>query len=434
MLAGLFALCLLQEGGIYAPSPTPDRYSDSEDAALYEVFGPGETLNGKRRPGLVQRRALRPRYWTVYDDSEVLVAQRIVRGADWKTGGRLREQSDVGPLQGRFQAAVTTVFADEDHVRFVRAPGASAVFVNGEGFAADPDRRGWLGFPVGLRDGANEVLVAGVQGGFELEMWDPVSRLVVATWALHNEGLEKAWREGWGYLYFPIFNASTGTADQLHFHYGDARPPTDRPHLEEWADGGRIVPLGLIEKRVCVDLVDTAAHAKGLFLSPILVQCAKDDHATRQLIEVRFDHPQPTWPTRQARRWPPEPCARDFFFSAALLIEATGDPGMDEATLEVARFFQQRLWESAGELVSLIRQEWIDDGFTRLAHYDWVVRVGRLAEGRPGELWAGPEGTAEEDPPVYAIRGFDEVGLRMGYLVEPLLSAVEDEGTSWFAP
>ena len=58
--------------------------------------------------------------------------------------------------------------------------GASHLFVNGELFTGDVERRGYRGVPVYLRKGRNDVYALGIDGVFSL--------VVLATEHAHGDG------------------------------------------------------------------------------------------------------------------------------------------------------------------------------------------------------------------------------------------------------
>jgi len=151
-------------------------------------------------------------------------------------------------------AAFVRVEVDEGQVRMARLRGARALFVNGEGFVGDSARRGYGGVPVELRAGWNDLLVLGIHeewSEFELELWDPPTRIVIADWDLVVPRATE-WTEpnttqgGWGDVRPPIFNASVTTADRIHVHYEQARSGQTPGTPSEWSDGWWAPPLGLV--------------------------------------------------------------------------------------------------------------------------------------------------------------------------------------------
>ena len=138
-------------------------------------------------------------------------------------------------------AAYTRIASERDEVRMARLTGAEHLFVNGCGFVGDADARGYRGVPVALRKGENHVYVLGGAGAFELELWSSPVRVLLATWDLDWPAPDEQ------YFTYSVFNADVEPVDFLHVHYGhfvteDANCP---PVLTDWADGGRLLPLGV---------------------------------------------------------------------------------------------------------------------------------------------------------------------------------------------
>ena len=103
--------------------------------------------------------------------------------------------------------------------------GASHLFVNGELFVGDVERRGYRGVPVFLRKGRNDVFVLGIDRAFALSFWQPSTRVVMADWDCflprREEDLHQPLAELlMGSLFVPVFNVSTETCHHLHRHYG----------------------------------------------------------------------------------------------------------------------------------------------------------------------------------------------------------------------
>jgi hypothetical protein len=180
--------------------------------------------------------------------------ERLVLGAESAPGEEALEprwMPSEGDLCGGLAGAVTRVSVPEDEVRFVRAPGVRLVVVNGEPFMGDPEMRGGLGVPVFLNKWRNRIWVVDVRGGSQLQLWKPMTPVVMASWLLECS----EWKRGkvgiQADLSVPIFNASIEPREYgVHFHWGRALDPrVEIGGMEQWADGGFAAPLGLMDRR-----------------------------------------------------------------------------------------------------------------------------------------------------------------------------------------
>lgn len=146
----------------------------------------------------------------------------------------------------RFACALVT--SERADVRMARVVGAEQLFVNGEAFVGDSERRGFQGVPVHLRAGVNHLVLAGIRGPFEVELWKPATGMVVGTWDVVWPG---SGAFGEDEVSYPIFNAMTESVAQLHLHYGHETPEGGdcEPRCPEWRDtflsGGVIPPLAM---------------------------------------------------------------------------------------------------------------------------------------------------------------------------------------------
>jgi len=248
-----------------------------------------------------------------------------------------------GELRGGFRFASTSFCVVECGVWMARLSGASALFVNGEGFIGDLERRGLLGVPVQLREGDNQVFVAGIEGGLELEFWKPATRFVIGTWDLKYPSLEQGCTNRFGEdLVAAIFNTSNTPASSVHYHYGHAQCDDGHvvPHLSDWRDGGTIAPLGLTLRgsHLFGFREGDAGEECEKFLVPLCAYAENDADADRRVVLLEIGDaplrrpPPPCWPDRK-----PDRCA--------LLVYGTKGTEADQATsLAVARYHQQRLW------------------------------------------------------------------------------------------
>lgn len=100
--------------------------------------------------------------------------------------------------------------------------GAGVLYVNGLPFAGDRERRGDRGVPIELREGHNALLVAEIDGAFELELWEPEAPLVIADWAVRHSTLGRdpaLWF--FTFLDVPVFNATAQPLTEVDlFHCG----------------------------------------------------------------------------------------------------------------------------------------------------------------------------------------------------------------------
>jgi hypothetical protein len=72
-----------------------------------------------------------------------------------------------------------------------RLPGAASLFVNGRWVSSEIlRRRGFQGVPVQPSAGTNQILVTGIEGGFELEFWKPRTRMVLGTWDIRHPRID----------------------------------------------------------------------------------------------------------------------------------------------------------------------------------------------------------------------------------------------------
>lgn len=280
--------------------------------------------------------------------------------------------------------ACTTVVIEHDEVRLAALSGAAQLFVNGEGFVGDVERRGHGGVPVALHAGANELVVCGIDGSFKLELRDPVTPLRIGTWDL-------AW-PGFGVgdpdmLSFPVFNAQLVPVNELHVHYGNARPEGGdcEPFICEWRDGGTIAPLSLF-------LATTYWH---FFNTPKCTPPPDSEHELAPLQVYAGDRPVPRpeldadyQVVRHAKKDAPKSPgeARGWTAASRSLLTHTGTNvvlvhgtrGSREgmlARLAHARLDQERLWYRFRIVPTLISDE----------RYVAIVDEGR------GNLWTGSE-------------------------------------------
>ncbi|QDU85814.1 hypothetical protein Pla163_29550 [Planctomycetes bacterium Pla163] len=166
-------------------------------------------------------------------------------GVKWQAG-RPGETADVLVAQGTLEAPYR-----ED--RMLRVRGAEVVVFNGKpllGEGRGPRTTGW---PVEVRAGRNEVVLFGVDGEFEFDLWKPRHRLVLGIEeALFEHATRTAHHDG---ISIPVFNASAARVEELHFHYGDpVTAPLASTFLPDaWACFGGIEPMGFVERGLWED-------------------------------------------------------------------------------------------------------------------------------------------------------------------------------------
>lgn len=268
-------------------------------------------------------------------------------------------------------AASGRVHVDQDQVRMARLPDARCLSLRGELFHGDPERRGDLGVPVELLAGWNEVVVFEPGRAFELELWAPRTRAVIATWAAgypHSGGDEC--RNG-SMLHVPIFNASSNPIARLHHHYGRAVGAVEgsRPPLSEHQCVGRVAPLAL---RVWIDWAFESSIGAGPgagsaseLLVPLCVYAEADSDADRRILRLPRDR-NGAW--ERAESGPPERSGAPAVVSRAkaLVYGTAGTARETAAQLARARFDQQRLWYATGDAPPLVSDAaWILDRATR---------------------------------------------------------------------
>lgn len=369
----LLPLLVQTPGEPLGPTPPPNRFDAEHDARLAREW---ERRRAVSAP-LQQAPPLRPKLWRVAEGAgrertRELVVQCIVLRRPLE-GGRVVESGPELEL-APFALAATTVRVDEEQVRFVRAPGVETVFVNGEGFVGDPERRGDLGVPVLLRAGDNELLLAGFGGGvLDVELWSPVTPLVMASWSL--EIPESApnghgpWPNSASGLRIPIFNACPRQLGNVAFTYGHA----SRAH--------RLLPL-------------------------------------------RLRAPAPKRPGDRSSSWVTRPSG-----GAVLVYDDLGPPEEARTSLAVARYCQQQLLYRTGVVVRLWPGSFVppSDADAPSAETQ-IVSVACTPDTPPGELAVSYEGRSR-----FALRAPDATTLRLAYAVDPLFEESVGPASRWRA-
>ncbi|MBK7643037.1 MAG: prolyl oligopeptidase family serine peptidase [Planctomycetes bacterium] len=168
----MLALVLLAALGCAAP------VSDSIVPKNWLVIEPVDK-SGRRplRPDAVFAKHLLARDAAPPKKDEVLRGEQE-KDCVWKEA----QAKDDGTLEGSIGWAYTAIEAPADGVWMAKLPGASQLYVNGSGFVGDPYSLGFGGVPVALKQGRNDVFVAGVRGSCRLELWMPEKELFVASW------------------------------------------------------------------------------------------------------------------------------------------------------------------------------------------------------------------------------------------------------------
>lgn len=268
-----------------------------------------------------------------------------------------REATTPGVWSGAFDHAYLLLPCRGHATVFARLSGAATLIVNGAPFHGDPERRGLRGVPVPLRDGDNDLFVVDADGGFELELWTPETRVVLGTWDARVGDCQNGIRSvpaastldsPWASLVLPVFNASSFDAE-LEFHYGHLVPegPAVVPPLHEWADGGHVAPL-------CFMLKFAYAHDLGEpwpadAAAGVMALCAfgaGDRDADRQAMRVARDDAGLLRPGRPLSGLEPRLC--DLARSPLLVHATAGDQEQRASAIAIARWLQQRLWYENG--------------------------------------------------------------------------------------
>jgi len=358
-----FVAVLLLAGLLRAQESTRVGLIDVVDVSnreLAEVWGSG-VLNGPvPEPWPMQRPSLFPTDWTIAEPDNIWLPR----------------------------IATTIVSVDDAHVRMARLSGAELLFVNGEAFVGDPERRGYEGVPVALRAGANELVVSGFSGAFELQLWEPESRIVLATWDV--------WYPRAGAypcdLVVPLFNASLLPCPSVHSHYDNANLDDDSmPRPNEWRDGGAIAPLCLVKKGGYLlslgDSLDDFGADGALF--PVCAFEYGDTNAARRVFRVRKA-------VAGSMQRPPRPARLPVTLglSSAIVYGTQGDAGQNAASLAVARFLQQLLWYQADIVPHVLSDEVrLTEPYSDILDEQWtVILIGNEATNAawrsrgPGEI------------------------------------------------
>lgn len=298
-------------------------------------------------------------------ESALVEYSRDPEGLDFEAWPRSEDLSDEASLA----AAFARVHVDADQVRMVRARGARCVGLRGELFQGDPEGNGHRGVPIQLRAGWNSMVAFGQVS--ELELWEPTTRMVIASWAVVPPPVTRE-LSSWSFseVAVPVFNASALPSNSLHVHYGDGVPDQDglRPRLAEWQDGGRIAPLALSVRHpyfgflgVSIPGVEVASSSSALF--PVCIYDSQDGDAARRLLRIPLLEPGSNPVGSGSKREPRDPEAvADLFEQAEWFVYGTtGSSDEARAALARARFEQQRLWYATGHAPEVISdEEWLD--------------------------------------------------------------------------
>ncbi|MDF1799729.1 MAG: hypothetical protein P1V81_11170 [Planctomycetota bacterium] len=424
-----------------APTPPPYRFDPGHRAWLDAQFGPLEPTDPVPIPPLgSQPQAVRPLAWLTFDSEGEDFAQgaafaRAHLGAGeqalFASGGSRASLPASGELAGSFAFARTTIEVPAAEVRFARAPGVAALLVNGQPFAGDPYRRGHSGVPVPLREGTNELWVLGVQGGFELELWKPMTRMVLLP-----EGCTSRSNDLFVDTSVAVANAALEPASYLHFHPGPPRPQSwaGRWGTEEWHDGWVVPALGLVPI-AGVDMDqgydDAVAAAQGdePWFATVEVFAADDDVPDRALVQAR----------RAGSSSPaaPDPAPKvDATWAglgdagSLLLFETGASAELDAAVQDAARFSQQLLWARTGRLSRLLEatEPALDEAQKVLERGGSVLTFGSAPGAGPGELLVKPtSGTTRGAE----VRGADAGAFAQLLLVDPLFREPGQGGRRW---
>jgi hypothetical protein len=338
-----------------------------------EIFGPPGAIGGPRVERPSQATPIVPKRWLVVPKSsaadgwKIVVAHVFDRSRDPqpadKTEDPLAWRVALDPHLAHSACAYTSIECDDDEVRMARLDGAEALFVNGEAFAGDRERYGFMGVPVALRKGKNDLFVVGCKDdGFSLELTIPKARLVIGTWDIR-----------WPYcnaeaeLQVPVFNASLETSTNVHVHYGHAyvERPGCKPRVTDWRDGGHIAPLGIFLaasyfEGLTGDDGDAGSPWEGIVL-PLCIYDGRDADADRELLHHPKGAPadggaNKSWSQRSAN-WMKD-TLRGRVGAAAVFVYGThGAPEENAAMLARARFDQEMIWYRSGVVHFLISDE-----------------------------------------------------------------------------
>lgn len=326
----------------------------------------------------------------------------------------------IGELEGSFDLAHGRLYMEGEEVRFLRLSGAELALINGELIRGDSERRDWSGFPVVLRPGWNTIWVLGIDGGFELDLWKPRTRMVLGTWAPNVETRSERLDDADATLFLPLFNASTRAADGVHFHYYRAYSEDSDPFREiNWADGAWCEPLAMVSNRSYLFDWKEPVPAGDTVYATVEVYASQDSLTDTRDIPLRTAEPLPSWPDAERESiWPAlrgEPGAPVYFVHHSRVGDGTA--------LAAARFCQQDLWYRTGVLAAVVPAAWLESkrGKGMLKRPIRLLHLGYHDEVAPGEynvelipsndedrfeawLWAGDRAgmlSMELEPPYF---------------------------------
>ncbi len=158
---------------------------------------------------------------------------------DTTVSWRAIEADERGLVRVASSSACATIQSKTDRVVLAEVEGAVRFFVNGAGFAGDPERRGYGGVPIALKAGANRIVVTEIDGPLRFAFRDPIKPLRIGTWDMIRPNVfegEYSWARDASFL---VLNTSTDTYP-LHVHYGG---DVEGLFGYNWDDGLRLKPL-----------------------------------------------------------------------------------------------------------------------------------------------------------------------------------------------
>lgn len=274
-------------------------------------------------------------------------------------------EDDGSHLDGAVCAS-TRIDVDAEHVRLARLAGGAWLVVNGEVFVGDRQRRGYGGVPVVLRKGANHVFVANGDRGFELELVQPATRMVI-------EAFDVRWPESADVedVSYPVFNASTSTVPHAHVHYGHAHrwSGSCKPALTDWRCNGYAAPLcSMLGGSYYLGMWTECDHGIDIasrdVIVPVCVYAVEGEVADRKLLRRSLDAHGRAWNNLESVARDPGPTVGRLVPPSSELVHVYATQGSDDedrASLATARLAQQLAWyEGPGVPVVVSDVDYLD--------------------------------------------------------------------------
>ena len=403
-------LPLFPDAPLARPTPLPDAVDLELDTRLAAAWGDFD--GASLAEDAVQPPPIRPtRWWIAESGAEI-------------------ELPELGEWTGDARAARTTLTVASPEIRFARAPGVTTILVNGEPFQGDPERRGDLGVPIVLRAGENSIEALGLNGGFELELWQPMTQIVIGTWAVRFYRPCGVWPELSAHVDVPLFNASISSCNEVEFSYGRAVDPARvDPKLTAGASPGMAVPLGLAHSHAHLfDWHQQLPSSTSVCLQALQARALADDRPARALLAVPLQGDPPQYGGRQMPNWPRSLVRYvgedQILWGTLFVVEDDTSDEFRRAALAAARWAQQSLWYRASLRIDLVSESHASLHFDEevLNQYSSIVTFGRASD-------ASVEGLHRIDDlshaDQHAVRASDASAFLAIHRLDPFFSSHE---------